>query len=167
MKYINKAVNKSLFIAILLTVMLVGGIPAIVFGAISGLTILMVAGIVCTVIGFYGTPVAWVGFAEKNKLKRVVFAVTEEHLYTVQKISAQLQQDENTVRNTLTTCFNKGYLIGYVRDGDNVYPNNEKAMNEREITVKCDFCGAPFSYKISEVSPVCPYCGNIKQIEKK
>ena len=92
MKAIEKALKKQLILAIVFSCMLVAGVPMIVFGAINmgGLTILMVAGIVFVVLGFYGTPLVWISYGNKVSLKRVVYAVDREHLLTVQEISAQL-----------------------------------------------------------------------------
>ena len=61
MKAIEKDLRVTLIFAILLSFALVGGIPAIIFGASYGITPLLVIGIICTVAGFYGTPMMWVG----------------------------------------------------------------------------------------------------------
>ena len=142
--------------------MLVAGVPMIVFGAINmgGLTILMVAGIVFVVLGFYGTPLVWVSYGNKVSLKRVVYAVDREHLLTVQEISAQLSKPEKAVRGMLDQCFQKGYLVGYVRKGDEIFLNEARAPEETLHAAVCPSCGAKYTYKAGE-QPVCPYCGSM------
>ena len=166
MKKLNKELKKLLIISLVITAMLISGIPFIIFGATKNITLLLVVGIAFTAVGFYGTPIAWVMYGEKHKLKRVVFAITGEHLMTVQKIASQLQLSEDTVRNYLTTCFNKGYLIGYLRDGDNIIENKDMADKDRLISVKCEFCGAPYTFKASDPNPLCPYCRSARNTQK-
>ena len=162
MTAIEKALKKQLILAIVFSCMLVAGVPMIVFGAINmgGLTILMVAGIVFVVLGFYGTPLVWISYGNKVSLKRVVYAVDREHLLTVQEISAQLSKPEKAVRGMLDQCFQKGYLVGYVRKGDEIFLNEARAPEETLHAAVCPSCGAKYTYKAGE-QPVCPYCGSM------
>ena len=162
MKKLNSELKKLFMLSLIITAMLISGVPFIIFGATKNITLLLVVGIAFTAVGFYGTPVAWVMYGEKHKLKRVVFAITGEHLMTVQKIASQLQLSEDSVRGILTTCFNKGYLVGYLREGDNIIENKDMADKDRLISVKCEFCGAPYTYKANDPNPVCPYCRGAK-----
>ena len=52
--------QRAFGVAMFLTVGLIAGIPMIVLGAVNDITAVMVIGIILTVLGFYGTPVAWV-----------------------------------------------------------------------------------------------------------
>ena len=61
---INKTKKKKFTTAVILSVMLVVGIPCIVVGATFGgaMFALMGLGIFCVVMGFYGSPIAWVNY---------------------------------------------------------------------------------------------------------
>ena len=121
-------------------------------------------GIACLGCGFYGCPIAWVGYGSVHGLGRVVSAVVEEHLYTVREIASQLGMPEKEIRNRLDTCFKKRYLPGYKREGDGVTLNENTALAEEELTCVCAACGARYSYRRG-TRPACPYCGT--PMEKK
>ncbi len=161
MDAIGKALRKQLVWGIVVSCMFVAGIPMIIFGATGGMWILMAAGIACTVIGFYGAPMVWVSYGNKAALRRVVYAVDREHLLTVQAISSQLSKPEKAVRGMLDECFRKGYLVGYVRQGDEILLNEAKAPEEALHAAVCPHCGAKYTYKGSEA--VCPYCGAMSE----
>ena len=56
MQPIRSALRKSFFLAAILSFLFVGGIPAIVLGAVNGIGAVMGIGIGATVVGFYGAP---------------------------------------------------------------------------------------------------------------
>lgn len=147
MQPIRSALRKSFFLAAILSFLFVGGIPAIVLGAVNGIGAVMGIGIGATVVGFYGAPVAWVGYAEKRSLYRLVSAVVEEHIYTVQELSAQLSLPEKNVSGKLTTCFQKQYLMGFKRVGDELKLNENTALSETVHAAVCPNCGAKYSYQ--------------------
>ena len=158
MKKANAYVTKMFILSIVLTVMFVGGIPAIILGATNEIWPLMGAGIGCTVVGFYAMPLAWISYGSARTLSRVVFAITDEHLYSVQEISAQLSMNEKDVRANIDKGFNKGFLKGYKREGDNIVLNENVAAGKREHFYECPYCGAKFTYTADNAR--CPYCGS-------
>ena len=176
MQQIDKAIRKRQILAFTLTFMFVFGIPAIVFGASyggraaeaaeaagkegggTGWWILMAAGIVCTAVGFFGMPLAWVNYGETRGYRRIVAAVVNENLHTVQEIAVQLSLSEKEVRNRLDICFRKRLLTGYKRVGDEIVLNENRAPEKRTHAAECPYCGAKFSYTADD--PRCPYCGS-------
>lgn len=160
MEAIERVLKKQLVLGIVLSCMLVAGIPMIIFGASGKLWLLMAAGIVFTVAGFYGAPIAWSSYGTKVGYRRLVYAVEKEHLLTVQAIASQIAKPEKTVRGMLDECFRKGYLVGYVRNGDEISLNVAKAPEDTLLAAVCPYCGAKYTYKIGE-QPVCPYCGGV------
>lgn len=156
MKPVNKAVRRMLIVSMLLTVALVAGIPSIVLGAVYRITALLCIGIVCTVCGFYGTPVAWTGYANRRGLARIVAAVVEEQLYQVPELAAQLSLSEKEVRGRLTVCFQRRYLQGFRRDGDIIVRNEGVVSERQEYAAECPSCGAKFMYTADRA--YCPYC---------
>ena len=130
----------------------------IIIGATNELWIVMGIGIAFVAVGFYGAPVAWSVYGSARPVRRVVHAVTVEHLYTVQEIAAQLSLNEKDVRAHLDKCFNKNFLVGYKREGDNIVLNENIAADKREHFYECPYCGAKFTYTAD--SARCPYCGS-------
>lgn len=158
MKPVKRAVRNTFVLSLLLTVALAAGIPVIVSGAIYGNNAILAIGIVCAVIGFYGVPVAWSVFGNKRGLSRLVYAVVEEHIYTVSELAAHLSISEKDVRARLTACFQHKYLPGYRRDGDNITLNDGVALGKREFAAECPNCGAKFTYTADRAR--CPYCNS-------
>ncbi len=156
MKTITKAVRKAFWTAFLFTIAFIGGIPATVFGAVYQLWVLMGFGIAGIVIGFYAMPICWTKYGRVKSLMRLVFAITEEHIDTVYGLARQLSLSDKEVRNRLDECFRKNYLVGYLRDGDNVLLNEKKEMSKKVYIAECPNCGAKFTYTAD--SPFCPYC---------
>lgn len=158
MKPIQKALKRAFITALILTVAFVGGIPAIVFGAIHRWWILMAFGIVCTVAGFYGCPIAWINYGGVRSLARLVSAIVDEYIYSVQGLSAQLSLSEKETRRRLDKCFQKRYLLGYRREGDNIVINEGTALDKKQFAAECPNCGAKFLYTRDD--PRCPYCNS-------
>ena len=81
-------------------------------------------GIVFVVFGFYGSAFIWIFYGSLRGRYRIVCAVENERLNSVQEIAQQLGIREKEVRSRLTGLFfPKGYLAGYKREGDRILPN--------------------------------------------
>lgn len=156
-KRLNKNVNIFLTLGIIFAVGLVVGIPTIVLSAINSFWVGLVLGIVLLACGFYGTPIIFIVFASTKQLKRVLDAITEENLYSVQAIASHLQLSEKEIREKIFYAINKKYLLGFVFDGANLTPNNPKIDKSLQGVIKCPNCGAPL-HKVTD-GKVCPYCG--------
>ncbi len=166
MKAVEKTLKKLLFFSVLCSCLFVAGIPMIVVGASQSVLAVMIAGIVFTAGGFYGVPVLWVAYAERCSLKRIVYAVEKERLLTVQSIAAQLSRPEKLVRKQLGDCLRKGYLEGYVRQGDAFSVNAAAVDDDAELhAAECRYCGAKFSYR-GKIA-LCPYCGAVNPSQKQ
>ena len=158
MEPIRKAVRSSLTLALLLTFALPLGGVLLGVGLGIGQPGIWAVGIAFLAAGFYGCPIGWVSYGNKREYFRFITAIEEEHLYTVQELASQLGLPEKEVRNRIDTCFNKRYLVGYMREADGLALNENRALREREHGAVCPSCGAKFDYKAGE-DPRCPYCG--------
>lgn len=159
MQPIRKALKKSLIISVILTLLLPLGGVLLGVGLSVNIAGIWAIGIACLGIGFYGCPCAWaLAYGPTNALARIVSAVVEEHLCTVQEIAAQLSMSEKEVRNRLDICFRKHYLQGYKREGDSIVLNDNRAPEQRTFSAECPYCGAKFSYTVDKAR--CPYCGS-------
>ena len=157
-KNIDKDIKKALFLALLGVVCLIGGVPAIVFGATKGWWPLLVLGIVCVVFGFYGSPLLWINFGSLKTLKRVIDAVNEEHLYKISEIATQLQKREREVKDYVQKAINKKYLTGFLYDGVTLTPNEKQAPKKKIVRSACPNCGGRLDS--TENGYECPYCGS-------
>lgn len=166
MQPIKKALRKSLFLCVVLTLCLpLGGVMMGVGFAISQPAVWGI-GIGLLALGFYGTAIGWaLVYAPKKALYRVVSAVMEEHLHTVNEIAVQLSMSEKDVRNQLDACFRKRYLPGIKRDGDTLILNENQELGKQEFYAECTACGARFLY--TKDSKCCPYCGTPVRNPKK
>ena len=158
MEPIRKALRSALALSLILTVCLPLGGAMLGVGLGFGIVPVWAIGIALMVAGFYGCPIAWVGYGNKRSLYRLVQAVEEENIYTVRELASQLGLSEKEVRNRIDACFNKRYLVGYKREADGLVLNENRALREREHGAICPSCGAKFDYKAGE-DPRCPYCG--------
>lgn len=165
-----KAKKKNTALAIVLTIGLVAGIPLLVVGAVNmddnkGFVALLVIGIACVVAGFYGAPIAWTRLVTVNQELTLVKAVTEENLYTVADIAQRLSVNGKTASATLNNCIRKGYLVGYIREGDSLVLNENRTLAPTAYTIDCPRCGAQITLTKND-SPRCPYCGSVLTLPK-
>ncbi len=147
MELAEKAKKRNFILALAFTIGLIAGIPCIVVGATNmgdnkGFVALLVFGIVGTVLGFYGSPLMWTRLATVNQELTVVRAVTQEHLYTVADLAQRLSVNGKTASDTLNNCIRKGYLVGYIREGDRLVLNENRALGPTQYTLVCSHCGA-------------------------
>jgi len=156
MKAINKAVRKSLITSLIFTFAFIAGIPATILGAVFRFWALMGIGIACVVVGFYAMPISWTKYGATKSQLRLVYAIAEEHIYSVNGLAKQLSLSEKEIRNRLDECFRKNYLAGYLRDGDNIIINEKKELRKKEYAAECPYCGAKFTY--TDDNAYCPYC---------
>ncbi len=161
---IDKDKSKSLILSIVLTIALVVGVPLIVYGASNSLWIIMIVGIVCTVAGFYCSPIAWVHYSNVKAIKRVVDAVLIEKMESVTEISKQLQISPRVAKDRLTTAIQKRYIMGYIFDGENLTLNQKQIKKKRVISNHCPNCGGKM--EVFEDFNFCPYCNTRFEIEK-
>lgn len=157
MKTLNKKQKTTFFFALFLSVGFVASIPAIIFGASKGMTFLLVIGIIFAVLGFYGSPMLWVQYGALNQAKRIVYAVDEEKIYSVEEIANQLQLPVGDVKSQLITAINKNYLEGFLFDGQKLTANKNKSAIK--MLTRCENCGAPL--KKTQDGKYCPYCHSL------
>ncbi|MBQ7307515.1 MAG: hypothetical protein IJW82_03210 [Clostridia bacterium] len=160
MEKINKAIVKWFWIALISSILFVAGIPAIIFGAIFKKWILMSLGILCVAFNFYALPFFWIAYGEKFGYKRLIFAITQEHILLVDQLQVHLSKSYKDIQTMIQKSINKGYLTGYYFNGNSLQLNTRQNPNEKLLETRCLTCGANYSYKIKE-NPICPYCGKL------
>lgn len=159
---VKKAVQKSFWVATVLTVMLIAGIPMIVFGASGKMWVLMSIGIAFTALGFYGAPIAWVMYGETKFRASLVGAIEYEGRVTVDGLASQFGKPRQKIVADIRKLIEKRYLTGYVFDGETlVYAQKKERPKERIYVGKCPSCNAIMEYADGRVS--CPYCGYVRE----
>lgn len=155
---------KALFISLLLTLMLIGGIPMIIFGATKKMTFLLIAGIIFVVFGFYGTPIAWMRFGTLSGLQNTLIAIEQEKITDLKKLSVHLSKQEKDLRSDIRSLIQMNCLKGYTLDEMGNIISNQPV--EKTVRVgKCPHCSAPLSFDEEMIR--CPYCGIILTHTKK
>ena len=67
---------------------------------------------------------------------------------------------------TLNSCIKKGYLTGFIREGDTLVLNENRALAPTTLTVDCPRCGATFTLQKGDTAR-CPYCGSVVPTDRK
>lgn len=167
MEKINRKVGGLLISAICSAIALVCGIPMIILGAANGLTALTVIGIILTAFDFYACPVLFSIYGSARSVQRTAKAVNEEHIYDVKNISRQTGKNEDCVKQEIFKCLEKGYISGFLFDGEKLAFNENVKADKQTLYYKCKSCGATVTYFSNEHPPVCPYCGTPHQNASK
>ncbi len=154
---IEKDIRNKLIISIVASVLLVVGIPIIIFSATSSFWLGLVVGIIFVVFGFYGSPMLWVSFGNLKSLQRVVDAVLEDNLTSIEDIARQLQISERTAVSYVTQAINKRYITGFIFNGVSLTPNDKTPPKKRVLQNKCNNCGGVLEQ--TSYGFYCPYCG--------
>ena len=160
MSNLNKSAFIWFIIAFVGAVLFVGGIPMIIFGAIKHITPIMILGIICTGLNFYFMPIAWIIYGGRKKYLRITQAVKEENIVTVQQLSQTLSTPENQMILDVKAMFEKGYMKGYLFDGQKITLNQNRKLEGNKVTIKCPNCGANVVVNENQQS-VCSYCGTV------
>ncbi len=153
---------KTLIFCILLFCFFVFGILGIIFGATKGITFLLVVGIVGVVLGFYGTPIAFVKYVEQKTNIAVLDCIINDNLLNINSIASSIGQKPKAVLSTINFLITNRYLKGYLIEGEVLKPIQNQ---ETVITHKCPYCGATLALD-KEIS-ACEYCGARLKINTK
>ena len=160
MATIKEVTDRNFRRAIIWSVLMVIGIPMIVFGAIN-LTkgvlwiLMMAAGIAFVVGGFYGTPISWIRYADKRRYYRLAVTVSQTSDVTIDILSDTIGRTQEETRNDVRTLLRNGWLPGYA------FVDQEDRVKRTAILdihhANCTYCGAFFEFKGTDAK--CPYCG--------
>lgn len=158
---IKKVTTKSLYKALLWTILLIAGVPMIIFGAISGAHghvwgwIMMAAGILFTLTGLVFVPLSWVWYAHKKRLCRLAIIISGMTDTTIDIIGDTAGRTQEETRNDVRTLLRNGWLPGYtfVDQEDRVKRTNTLDIHH----AVCKHCGASFEFRGTNAE--CPYCG--------
>lgn len=162
MKKLNGKISLYFILSLLFTIFLPAGICLIIMGA-SKSTLILVAGIIMVVLGFYGAPILWIKYGEMKSNKRVLQAIEIDKIFTVKEIAEQLNQPEADVRGKINNLIVNRFLIGYLFKNENqLVLNEKKALNRTKNSCPC--CGGKMV--IEDNMEKCEYCGYVVKDRK-
>ena len=134
MELAEKAKKRNFILALAFTIGLIAGIPCIVVGATNmGDNKGFVA---LLVFGIVGTVLGFYG----SPLMWTRLATVNQELTVVR--------------------IRKGYLVGYIREGDRLVLNENRALGPTQYTLVCSHCGATVELTKGDTAR-CPYCGSV------
>ena len=158
---IKKVTTKNLYRALLWTILLIAGIPLIIFGAISGAHgqiwgwFMMVAGIIFTALGIVFVPLTWVWYARKKRLCRLAIIISGMTDSTIDIIGDTAGRTQEETREDVRILLRNGWLPGYT-----FVDQEDRVKRTSSLDVHhaiCNYCGASFEFKGTDSK--CPYCG--------
>ncbi len=162
---LDKDKSDALILSICLSVSFVAGIPLIVVGAVNEIWVVLGLAIACVVVGFYGTPIAWMHYGSMVAIKRVVDAVLIEKIETVSEISKQLQISPKVAKDRVTTAIKRQYIMGYRFDGETLVENEPKKKEKlKPVENHCPNCGGKM--ESFDGFDFCPYCNTRFKVER-
>ena len=158
---IYKVTKRSLWRAVIWSILLAAGIPMIIFGAIMGSKgnvlgwIIMAAGILFTATGIVFVPIFWVKYVAKKRLCRLATVISGMTDSTIDIIGDTVGRSQPETREDVRTLLRNGWLPGYtfVDQEDRVKRTDTLDIHH----AICSHCGASFEFKGTDSK--CPYCG--------
>ncbi len=131
-------------------------IVGIVLFAINLLYVPMAISIAFTAHAFYGCPFYFIAFGNARLCERVVTAVLEHGLTDIESISKFTMAKPDFAKSLIEKCLMKGYLTGYMLDGDRLVSLESVCDTDTEAEeLKCKYCGT----KLLKDENVCSSCG--------
>ncbi len=147
-KNITKTKNVVLILSILTSVAFPAGIVGTILGAVNHLTFILVLGIIATVLGFFGLPFVWLGFAGLVTKNKIWTSIVKHGVTDINTLAQIHNKQPQEIRDIINSLISKGYLEYTL-----LYDKIEKDVT---ANTKCPNCGAPLTE--SEEKFYCPYC---------
>ncbi len=164
--YYKKALLRRGALGVILSLFLAGGIVMIPVGFANGLVPVGIVGIVLTVLGFYGCPMAWVSFGGLTEHRGVYALITEDGMRSATGIAAALGITVKRTKESIRCLISKRFLRGFAFDGVEYITaiGEDKSEEEKKARAaaalgKCPNCGATLVESDGKFR--CPYCGSM------
>lgn len=168
---LKKALGGQLTLAILLTIGLPLGIVFIIIGATNKdasvvYKVMLGIGITLAVLGFYGSPMAWVKYGPQKKYARIIDAIKREGFRDVNEIANHLSMQPKDVQDAVRVSIDKQYLTGYTIEDTKIIPLNNRPDDLGVYTIECPYCGG-ITETSNNLQVKCQFCGRMIDVEKK
>lgn len=168
---LKKALGGQLALAILLTIGLPLGIVFIIIGATNKdasvvYKVMLGIGITLAVLGFYGSPMAWVKYGPQKKYARIIDAIKREGFRDVNEIANHLSMQPKDVQDAVRVSIDKQYLTGYTIEDTKIIPLNNRPDDLGVYTIECPYCGG-ITETSNNLQVKCQFCGRMIDVERK
>lgn len=168
---LKKALGGQLALAILLTIGLPLGIVFIIIGATNkdanvGYKVMLGIGITLAVLGFYGSPMAWVKYGPQKKYARIIDAIKREGFRDINEIANHLSMQPKDVQDAVRVSIDKQYLTGYTIEDTKIIPLNNRPDDLGVYTIECPYCGG-ITETSNNLQVKCQFCGRMIDVERK
>ncbi len=144
---------------------LIIGIVSMIAGVLSIIGIIMFAtnkqyvlmGICIALVAhaFYGGPLYFVTFAQTGVYLRVIRAIEEYNLTSIEDISKYAMLKPDVAEGTVKNLIDRGYLNSYMLENGRLVLLESKFEAQARENKKCEYCGT----KLDAGVTVCPSCG--------
>lgn len=156
MEKVQKIKKIWLITGIASAVLGVASIVGIAVFAINLLYVPMAISIALTAHAFYGCPFYFLAFGNARLCERAVSAISEHGFTDIESIAKFTMTKPNFAKTVVEKCLLKGYLTGYMLDGDKLVCLEPVQDTDAEVgELKCRYCGT----KLSNDEKVCSSCG--------
>lgn len=161
----KKKVTIKFIIALLFSIAFPCGIALLISNSSSSAGIGI--GSVLIVLGFYGSPFAWIAFGNIKTKYNLCKLVIDENIQDVEEMAKLKNEKPETTLKHLKALINSRYLQGYkIVDDKYIVKNDSKTLTQQELlrlnkkvdVLECSGCGAPVETFEGEKT-ICPYCG--------
>lgn len=152
------------WIALISSILAVVGIPMIPIFANAKIWWLMTVGIVFVAHGFYGLALYWMAYSNARRRVRLIYAITEENILTLDKLAAQISYGQKETDLMIKKLITDSYISGYYYENGTLIKREEEKKT-RLVRAECPACGAPVD--AGEGECVCEYCGTHFKVEVK
>lgn len=168
---LKKALGGQLALAIFLTLGLPVGIVFIIIGAVNKdanvvYKVMLGIGITLAVLGFYGSPIAWVKYGPQKRYARIIDAIKREGFRDVNDIARHLSMQPKDVQDAVRVSIDKQYLTGYTIEDTKIIPLNNRPDDLGVYTIECPYCGG-ITETSNNLQVKCQFCGRMIDVEKK
>ncbi len=159
MKYFKQCLTFIWVICLVISALFPLGLFLTLYYAINFDMGFMSLGIGCLVFGVFGAPLLWIIFANVVKYRKLVYAVMEKKIFSINELCEYLKLDYETVSKRVDACIRRDYFENYTRHGDKIIVSPKHL--ETTMPYTCLECGTNYSLPLLE-SPKCPNCGSEK-----
>ncbi len=167
---IKKKTTTLFIFSLLFTIFLPAGIVlTILYAKMSGglQIVLFVLGIIMIILGFYGSPMLWINFANMKYFKSLVEQIKIDNVQDINQLAQNNDKKLEVMLKDIQTLLSKRYLTGYeIMENKFIVPKSNKTLSKNDVWEQtgdvyvgyCKSCGARVEM-IGNNKTFCPYCG--------
>lgn len=140
---------------------IIAGIVLLAIGASEDTWGLLITGLIVAFFGIvFGIPLSWLFMSERRAALRIAMMASGPESTPLSVLAESTGAGIDETRGRAAWCIRKGYLDGYVIDGDGIVRADP---SRREHAATCPNCHASFVFR-GDIGQ-CPYCGEYVELD--